>query len=164
MLDAIKINEQLRKIDYPKRLGNFITEVDLPYPSLIQEIVRAGLIEKVIIGLDCKKGAVAVSGWELTLPPRPETMAENFQELGFRQIIFTSVERDGTLLGPDAAGAKQLAQVAPEISLIVAGGIGGEEDIARLVRLNIPNLKGIVVGKALYEGKVDLQKVIRQYQ
>ena len=164
ILDVIKINEQRRKIDYPKKLSDFIAEVDLPHSSLIQEIVRAGLIEKVIIGLDCKKGAVAISGWELTLPPRPETMAENFQDLGFRQIIFTSVEQDGTLLGPDAAGARQLAQAAPEISLIIAGGIGSEEDIARLVQLNIPNLKGIVVGKALYEGKVNLRKVICQFQ
>ena len=91
-------------------------------------------------------------------------MAENFQELGFRQMVFTSVEQDGTLLGSDVAGTKQLAQAVPEISLIAAGGIGGEEDIARLIQLNMPNLKGIIVGKALYEGRVDLQKVIRQYQ
>ena len=164
MLDVIKINEERLKINYPKNLGDFIAEVDLPHSGLIQDVVRAGLIEKVIIGLDYKKGAVAISGWELTLPPRPETMAENFQELGFRQLIFTSVEQDGTLLGPDSAGAKQLAQAAPEVSLIIAGGIGSEEDIARLVQLNIPNLKGVVVGKALYEGKVDLRKMIRQYQ
>ena len=164
ILDAIKINEQRLKINYPKSLGDFIAEVDLPYSSLIQEVVRAGFMEKVIIGLDCKKGAVAISGWELTLPPRPEEMAENFQELGFRQMVFTSVEQDGTLLGPDVAGMKQLAQAVPKISLIAAGGIGGEEDIARLIQLNMPNLEGIIVGKALYEGKVDLQKAIRQYQ
>ncbi len=164
MLDAIKINEQRLKINYPKLLSDFIAEVDLPYSSLIQEVVRAGLIEKVIIGLDCKKGAVAISGWELTLPPRPEEMAENFQELGFRQMVFTSVEQDGTLLGPDVAGTKQLAQAIPEISLIAAGGIGGEEDITQLIQLNMPNLKGIIVGKALYEEKVDLQKAIRQFQ
>ena len=164
ILDAIKINEQRLKINYPKSLGDFIAEVDLPYSSLIQDVVRAGLMEKVIISLDCKKGAVAINGWELTLPPRPETMAENFQELGFRQMVFTSVEQDGTLLGPDVAGMKQLAQAVPEISLIAAGGIGGEEDIARLIQLNMPNLKGIIVGKALYEGKVDLQKAIRRYQ
>ena len=164
ILDAIKINEQRLKINYLKSLGDFITEVDLPYSSLIQDVVRAGLMEKVIIGLDCKKGAVAISGWELTLPPRPETMAENFQDLGFRLMVFTSVEQDGTLLGPDLEGTKRLAQAVPEISLIAAGGIGSEEDIARLIQLNMPNLKGIIVGKALYEGRVDLQKVIRQYQ
>ncbi|MFH2068086.1 MAG: HisA/HisF-related TIM barrel protein [Candidatus Omnitrophota bacterium] len=164
MLDAIKINEERLKINYPKSLGDFIVEVDLPYSSLIQDIVRAKLIEKVIIGLDCKKGAVAISGWELTLPPRPEKMAENFQEFGFRQMVVTSVEQDGTLLGPDVAGMQQLALAVPKISLIAAGGIGGEEDIARLVQLNVPNLKGIIIGKALYEGKVDLTKMIRQYQ
>jgi phosphoribosylformimino-5-aminoimidazole carboxamide ribotide isomerase len=164
ILDAVKINEQRLKINYPKSLGDFIAEVDLPYSSIIQDILRAGLMEKIIIGLDCKKGAVAISGWEVTLPPRPETMAGNFQELGFRQMVFTSVEQDGTLLGPDVAGIKQLAQAAPKISLIAAGGIGSDVDIARLIQLNIPNLKGIIVGKALYEGKVDLPKVIRQYQ
>jgi len=164
MLDAIKINEQRLKINYPKSPGDFIAESDLPYSSLIQEVARAGLMEKVIIGLDCKKGAVAINGWELTLPSRPEQMAENFQELGFRQMVFTSVEQDGTLLGSDVAGTKQLAQAAPKISLIAAGGIGGEKDITRLIQLNIPNLKGIIVGKALYEGKVDLPKMIRQYQ
>ena len=164
MLDAIKINEQHLKINYPHSPGDFIAEVDLPYPSLIQDVVRAGLMEKIIIGLDCKKGAVAISGWELTLPPRPEEMAENFQELGFRQLVFTSVEQDGTMLGSDVAGTQRIAQAAPEISLIAAGGIGSEEDIARLIQANIPNLKGIIVGKALYEGKVDLPKVIRKYQ
>jgi phosphoribosylformimino-5-aminoimidazole carboxamide ribotide isomerase len=164
ILDAIKINEQRLKINYPKPPGDFIAEVDLPYSSLIQDVVCAGLIGKVIIGLDCKKDAVAISGWEVTLPPQPENLAKNFQEMGFRQMIFTSIEQDGTLLGPDAAGTKRLAQAAPEISLIAAGGIGGEEDIAGLVQLNIPNLKGIIVGKALYEGKVDLQKAIRRFQ
>ncbi|MCX5641762.1 MAG: HisA/HisF-related TIM barrel protein [Candidatus Omnitrophica bacterium] len=164
MLDAIKINEQRLKINYPKSPGDFIVEVDLPYSSLIQDIARAGLMEKVIIGLDYKKGAVAISGWELTVPPSPEEMARNFQELGFRQMVLTSIEQDGTLLGPDVAGTRQLARAVPEISLIAAGGIGGAEDIARLVQLNAPNLKGIIVGKAFYEGKIDLPKVISQYQ
>ncbi|MFA5392981.1 MAG: HisA/HisF-related TIM barrel protein [Candidatus Ratteibacteria bacterium] len=164
ILDAIKINEQRLKINYPKSLGDFIAEVDPPYSSLIREIILAGIMEKVIIGLDCKKGAVAISGWEVTLPPRPEGLARDFQEMGFHQIILTSIEQDGTLLGPDIEGIKRLAQAAPEISLIAAGGIGGEEDITKLIQLNMPNLKGIIVGKALYEGKIDLQKVIRQYQ
>lgn len=164
ILDAIKVNEQRLKINYPKSLGDFIAEIDLPSPSIIQDVMRAGLIEKVIIGLDCKKGAVAISGWELTLPPRPEVMAGNFQELGFRQIVFTSVEQDGTLSGSDVEGTKRLAQAVPDVSLIVSGGIGSENDIARLIQLNIPNLKGIIVGKALYEGRINLQKVIRQYQ
>ncbi|PIP15480.1 MAG: 1-(5-phosphoribosyl)-5-((5-phosphoribosylamino)methylideneamino)imidazole-4-carboxamide isomerase, partial [bacterium (Candidatus Ratteibacteria) CG23_combo_of_CG06-09_8_20_14_all_48_7] len=59
---------------------------------------------------------------------------------------------------------KMFADSVPEVSFLVAGGIGKMEDIGTLSRLGIPNLKGVIIGKALYEGKIDLREAISQFQ
>ena len=164
ILSVTRIGEERLRMAYQKGLKNFVLEVDLTSENLIQEIIRKQLSEKIIIGLDCKKGAVAISGWEVTVPPEPESLLTTFSELGLRQVIYTATEQDGTLSGPDTSGLKRLAQTAPEISLIASGGIGSCDDIAALNNLNLPNLEGVIVGKALYEKRIDLKEAISRFQ
>ena len=164
ILDALKIIEERTAMGYTKSLASFLNESVLPFPSILQEIVREKILEKTIISIDCKEEAVAVSGWEVTLPPQPMVLFQAFQAMGFRQIIYTSTDRDGTLSGPDVDRIKMFADSVPEVSFLVAGGIGKMEDIGTLSRLGIPNLKGVIIGKALYEGKIDLREAISQFQ
>ncbi|MFH0795448.1 MAG: 1-(5-phosphoribosyl)-5-[(5-phosphoribosylamino)methylideneamino] imidazole-4-carboxamide isomerase [Candidatus Omnitrophota bacterium] len=164
ILDALKILEEHTAMGYTKSLASFLNEVSLPFPSILQEIVRERISEKTIISIDCKEEAVAVSGWEVTLPPQPIVLFQAFQAMGFRQIIYTSTDRDGTLSGPDVDRIKMFADSVPEVSFLMAGGIGGMKDIRTLNRLGIPNLKGVIIGKALYEGKIDLRETISQFQ
>lgn len=163
VFDIIRIGREREKIGYSGSLADFVREVNLPFISIIQELTRLGLAGKVIIGLDVKSGSVAVSGWEITLPPEPSGLAADFAEIGFRRFVYTCADRDGTLAGPDEEGIRKVAAAVPGASLIAAGGVSSTGDIERLAALGVPNLEGVIVGKALYEGKIDLAEALARF-
>lgn len=162
VLDIIRLGEEKKRVGYRGALLDFVREVNMPFSSIIQELVRLDLSGRVIVGLDEKSGSVAVSGWEVTLPPAPEALAVDFAEIGFRHCVYTATGRDGTLSGPDTEAIARVARAAPGMSFIAAGGIGTAADVGRLAGLALPNLEGVIVGKALYEGRIDLAGLIRE--
>ncbi len=131
-------------------------------PGILEQLKREKLSRRVLVALDTRNGEVAVQGWRRTVSCAPESLVGGLEKRGYRQVLYTCAERDGTLEGPDAVAVKRLAERAPGLSVIVAGGIGKEADLLNLVALNLPNLFGVVVGKALYEGKVNLAEVVKK--
>ncbi|OPZ92431.1 MAG: 1-(5-phosphoribosyl)-5-((5-phosphoribosylamino)methylideneamino) imidazole-4-carboxamide isomerase [candidate division TA06 bacterium ADurb.Bin417] len=164
VLDIIRLEEERQKAAYEGGLAGFVRQLDFKVTSILQDILERRSAGRFIISLDVRSGAAAVSGWEMTLPPAVDRLAGWFSQLGFTRLIHTAVERDGTLAGPDLEALKSLSGSVPGVSLIAAGGIGSESDIAALAALKLPNLGGVIVGKALYEGRVDLGRLIRTYQ
>ena len=110
--------------------------------------------EKIILGADIKEGAIAISGWqeksELELLP----FLEKQMDSGFRTTICTEVSKDGMLNGPAFELYKEIREKLPELFLIASGGISTMDDIEHLNRMDI---NGVVIGKAIYEGKVTLK-------
>jgi len=164
ILEAIKINEERERFAPTENLFNFLQNFTLSFESTLQGIIRNKITDKVIIALDSKRGAVAISGWEATVPQPPESLLALFWELRFRRVIYTSVEQDGTLSGTDQKEIYRLASSIPDIKFIAAGGIGGYEDIAHLKQFNLSNLEGVILGKALYEKRIDLKEAILRFQ
>jgi len=82
------------------------------------------------------------------------------EKLGVKNIIFTDIRRDGTLKGPNISQSKKMLK-AINIPLIVSGGISSLEDIKKLKLLEKKGLSGVIVGKALYTGRVDLEKALK---
>ena len=109
--------------------------------------------EKVIPAVDVKEGKVAIRGWTENLACSPLTALEGLFPAGFRRCLVTSVERDGTGKGPDLALYGMLRRELPETEIMAAGGIASLEDLFALKALGVTDA---VVGKALYEGKIDL--------
>jgi phosphoribosylformimino-5-aminoimidazole carboxamide ribotide isomerase len=111
--------------------------------------------ERIVVGVDARRGHVAVEGWERETGATPAATIAELSARGVRTFVFTPVEVDGTLGGP---AVEELAQVAGAAagsgaSLIYSGGVGTVEDLRSLRELQLDNLAGVIVGRALYEGR-----------
>jgi phosphoribosylformimino-5-aminoimidazole carboxamide ribotide isomerase len=116
---------------------------------------------RIILGLDARGGKVAVEGWTEETGLSPASVGRRYQDLGISAIIFTDIERDGMESGPNVEGARVLAR-SLEIPVIVSGGISGIEDVAKVARLAQDGVAGMITGRALYQGSLDLAAAIRE--
>jgi phosphoribosylformimino-5-aminoimidazole carboxamide ribotide isomerase len=114
-------------------------------------------------GIDAREGLVRVSGWEESSGIQDLALAGQGAILGLTSIIYTNIARDGTLTGPDIERTNRIAAVSG-LPTILSGGIGSEEDVARVARERHENIRGLIAGKAIYEGNVVLADLIAAYQ
>jgi phosphoribosylformimino-5-aminoimidazole carboxamide ribotide isomerase len=115
---------------------------------------------RIILGIDANKGLVAVEGWLEKTEISPIEMVKNFESIGISAIIYTDIQRDGMSSGPNIEATKALAE-ATTVPVIASGGISGIEDVERLLSLSQYGVAGMITGKALYEGKMDLSEAIK---
>jgi len=108
--------------------------------------------DKIAIGLDAKDGEIAVDGWTSGSGVNVIDFAKIMQSIGAQTVIYTDIARDGMLTGPATESTKELVE-ATGLSVIASGGIGSEDDI---VQIRTSGCSGVIVGKAIYEGKVRL--------
>jgi phosphoribosylformimino-5-aminoimidazole carboxamide ribotide isomerase len=107
---------------------------------------------RVLVSVDVRGGRIATAGWTETVDGGVEEVIAQLARRGALDLVYTNVDRDGMLLGPDLAEVAQVTQ-AVQGSLIYSGGIGQLADLEALARLQAPALEGVIVGKALYEGR-----------
>jgi len=119
--------------------------------------------EALMAGIDADAGQVKVAGWEQDGAAVDLDLACRVRELGMAGIVYTAIARDGTLAGPDLERTNRVA-AASTLPVVVSGGIGGPGDVERVVRERHPGICGVIVGKAIYEGRVDLAEIIRRFQ
>jgi phosphoribosylformimino-5-aminoimidazole carboxamide ribotide isomerase len=124
-------------------------------PAMVPALLAAEGGERIAVGIDARDGQVAIRGWTETSSLTAEDLARRVTGEGARTIIYTDVARDGMLAGPDLAGACRLQQTGAAI--IASGGVAGVADI-RAARET--GLAGIIVGRALYEGKLSLTEAL----
>lgn len=124
-------------------------------PGLVGDLVRRHGSDRVAVGIDTRGGRVAVAGWTEATEATAAALVAAMEERGVERFIYTPVERDGTLEGPDI---EQLRAVAGETGgeVVYSGGIGSLDDLRALAAAGIPNLAGAIAGKALYEGRFTL--------
>jgi phosphoribosylformimino-5-aminoimidazole carboxamide ribotide isomerase len=117
--------------------------------------------ERIIVSVDTKDGYVAIKGWQTSRKNiNALTFAQQLKEMGFKQIIYTNISKDGTLRGPDIKGIKSLLKETG-LKIIASGGVSSIEDIGRLTLLEKKGLTGVIIGKALYEGKFTLAQALK---
>jgi phosphoribosylformimino-5-aminoimidazole carboxamide ribotide isomerase len=122
----------------------------------------AGAGPELWAGIDALDGRVRVSGWAEEGGLEDLELARRARELGLGGIIYTSITRDGTLGGPDIERTNRVAE-ASGLPVVLSGGIGSEADVERVHRERVEGVVGVSVGKALYEGRVELGELIRRY-
>jgi phosphoribosylformimino-5-aminoimidazole carboxamide ribotide isomerase len=105
---------------------------------------------QVLVSVDVRGGKVATAGWTQTIDFSAAEVVGRLAEQGARELVYTNVDRDGMLEGPDFEEIARLAEVAPG-SIVYSGGIGALDDLVGLADLDLANLEGVIVGKALYE-------------
>ena len=120
-------------------------------PAVLEEVSA----ERLAVGIDSRNGLVAVRGWVETSTTRVEDLAGRVLEAGIMTLIYTDIDRDGMLSGPDIAGAVALRAAGGKV--IVSGGISGSSDLRQACRAG---LDGAIVGRALYEGKLTVSEAL----
>jgi phosphoribosylformimino-5-aminoimidazole carboxamide ribotide isomerase len=124
-------------------------------PALVPAVLAAEGAERIAVGIDARDGQVAIRGWTEAANLTAEALARRVTGDGVRTLIYTDVARDGMLAGPDLEGARRLQQ--GRASVIVSGGVAGVADV-RAARE--AGLSGVIVGRALYEGRLGLVEAL----
>jgi len=126
-----------------------------------QETVTAWLDkygDKIILGADTKDGKVSINAWEVTTELSLIDFIRNYWTLGIKSTIVTDISRDGVLTGPAFDLYKKIKSEIPKIELIASGGVSKIEDVDKL---NEQNIEGVIIGKAIYEGRIKLNELKR---
>ncbi len=116
--------------------------------------------ERIVVGIDAKCGFVHTKGWLFKTKTKAVDLVKRIADIGVKMVNYTDISRDGMLEGPDINSLKSILSAA-KIDVIAAGGISGIEDVKRLKALEREGLKGMIIGKALYEKTIDLKEAIK---
>jgi phosphoribosylformimino-5-aminoimidazole carboxamide ribotide isomerase len=127
--------------------------------ELLKELVSK-YKEKLIVSIDAKDGKVALRGWEVISEVDSIDLCKELEEIGIKTIVYTDISKDGMLEGPNFDIYKILSQKT-SLNIIASGGISSIDDIKRLKDMNI---YGAIVGKALYDNKIELKEVLKCLQ
>lgn len=172
------IREILKRVDIPIEVGGGIRTLDdvkmmldlgvrrvilgsvaVKDPRLVAEACQL-YGEKIVVGIDAKEGIVAVNGWGESGEMRAEDLARDMADRGVKTIIYTDISRDGMLSGVNIEATVRLAQTAG-IGVVASGGVSSLEDIRAVKAHEKDGIVGVITGKAIYDGRLDLQEAFR---
>lgn len=124
-------------------------------PDLVRNAVSVHG-ERIAVGLDARDGKLATSGWDTQTDADAFEVAAAMGDAGVRHVIFTDIQRDGTLSGPNI-DALQAMVASTNASVIASGGIGAASDVLALADTGV---SGVIIGRAIYDGRIDLQHLL----
>ncbi len=129
-------------------------------PEFIRNMVNKFGQERIVAGIDAKNGMVAVEGWEKISDITASDLANRMKEYGIRHVVYTDIARDGMLSGPNVDYTKKLTDETG-LDIIASGGMSSMEDLKELYHAGI---HGAIIGKALYENRIDLKEAIDAFE
>ncbi len=174
-IDSIK--EIIKSVDIPIHLGGGIRDIDtirmylkLGIKRIIigteavknPEMVKRSAKEfpgRIIIGIDAKDGQVAIEGWTKATKTGAAELARQFEDSGIFAINFTDIKRDGMESGPNIEETKKLAE-SVNIPVVASGGVSCIDDIKNLLSVESSGVMGVITGRALYNGSLNLKEAI----
>lgn len=172
------IREIVRAVDVPVQLGGGIRDeetirmyLDLGICTVILGTIAVknpdavlGFLEqfpgKVAVGIDARDGMVAVEGWTETSRVSAADVAARFDPARPFYFIYTDIERDGMMKGPNIAATRAFAR-ATDTPVILSGGVSTLDDVRNALPLESDGVAGVIIGRALYEGTINVQDAIR---
>lgn len=129
-------------------------------PEFIGDMVKRFGQERIVAGVDAKDGMVAVEGWEKISGISASELCGRMKDYGIRHIVYTDISRDGMLTGPNVAYTKKLTEDTG-MDIIASGGMSSMEDLRQLYNAGV---HGAIIGKALYENRIDLKEAIDAFE
>ena len=133
--------------------------VAIEQPELVSQLAQR-YPNQIVVGIDAKEGKVATRGWIEQSDVLATDLARRFSDAGIAAIITTDIATDGTLAGPNLTALREMA-AASSVPVIASGGIGCMGDLLSLLPLEALGVTGIIVGRALYDGRVELAEAIQ---
>jgi phosphoribosylformimino-5-aminoimidazole carboxamide ribotide isomerase len=116
--------------------------------------------DRLVVAIDARDGKVATHGWTQVSDRDALGVAADLVRTGVRHLLYTDIGRDGTMEGPNLVSLRRLAEAAPPLRLIASGGVSSLDDLRALRGLRLRNLAGVVVGRALYEGRFGVREAM----
>ncbi|MEG2349894.1 MAG: 1-(5-phosphoribosyl)-5-[(5-phosphoribosylamino)methylideneamino]imidazole-4-carboxamide isomerase [Hungatella sp.] len=130
------------------------------HPEFIREMVAVFGSERIVIGVDAKDGMVATEGWEKISTRSASDLCRQMKTYGIRHIVYTDISKDGMLAGPNVSYTKKLTEET-DMDIIASGGVSALSDLQELHQSGI---HGVIIGKALYEKRIDLREAISRFE
>ncbi len=171
-VNAPAVESIVRAVELPVQLGGGIRDlatiehwiaagvarvilgtVAVKNPALVAEACRH-FPGHVVVGIDARAGRVAVEGWAETSTLLATDLARRFEDAGVSAIVYTDIDRDGAMQGLNVEATAELAR-AVDVPVIASGGVGGLADLRKLRAVADAGIEGVIVGRALYDGRVD---------
>ena len=151
--------------DIEHRLNMGVTRVILgtkavESPEFVKEAILKFGADKIVIGIDAKNGMVAIKGWETISNVDAVTLALSMKDLGVKTIIYTDISKDGMLCGPNLVQTARMVE-ATGLDIVASGGVSSMEDLEQLENIGV---EGAILGKAIYEKRVDLKVATERFQ
>ncbi|CAN2047919.1 1-(5-phosphoribosyl)-5-((5-phosphoribosylamino)methylideneamino) imidazole-4-carboxamide isomerase [Candidatus Magnetomoraceae bacterium gMMP-1] len=174
-LDAIK--NILKSVSIPVQVGGGIRNIktiesflNLGIKRIIlgteairnpEMVIEAGRLfpNQIIVGIDARSGFVSIEGWTETTKIKAVDLAKKFEDKGIAAINFTDIYRDGMQTGPNIEETKRMAK-AVSIPIVASGGVSTIDDIRNLLPLESAGVTGVITGRALYEGTLELKEAL----
>ncbi|MEM8979618.1 MAG: 1-(5-phosphoribosyl)-5-[(5-phosphoribosylamino)methylideneamino]imidazole-4-carboxamide isomerase [Pseudomonadota bacterium] len=175
-VNGASVEAILERTDVPAQLGGGIRDmatiemwlkkglarvilgtVAVEEPQLVRDAAKA-FPGQVAVGLDARDGFVATRGWAERTEIQVTDLAQDFEDAGIAAIIYTDIERDGAMKGPNIAATERLAR-AVDIPVIASGGVSRMEDLTALQATGV--IAGAISGRALYDGAIDLAQALK---
>lgn len=118
---------------------------------------------RIAVGIDAREGSVAIRGWQEVTEVDAVRFAVQLQDAGVGHLIYTDISRDGALSGPNLEATAQLAE-SVNIPVILSGGMHSHEDLEAAASLEGKGVKGVILGRSIYEGTIELTEAITKIQ
>lgn len=128
-------------------------------PQFVKEIITNFGADRIVIGIDAKNGMVATDGWEKLSNYNAVQLALEMKDIGVRTIVYTDIAKDGMLQGPNLEHTREMVNMTG-LDIIASGGVSSMKD---LDDLNAIPVYGAIIGKALYEKRIDLSEAVAKY-
>ena len=155
---GIKTEEDIRKAFDAGASMVTVGSIAVTKPELFLSWLDTFGAERIILGADVRNGMVSINGWKEDSSQHLLPFLKTYMEHGVKNVLCTEISTDGTLAGPAIELYQSLMKAYPEIHLIASGGVSSNDDILALEKANIP---AVVFGKAYYEGKIDVNKLLK---
>lgn len=132
----------------------------LTNPQFVKQAARA-FPGRIVVGADAKGGRIATEGWAEVSELTPVELGKRFEDAGVAAMLFTDIDHDGLLTGVNVHATVTLAR-ALSIPVIASGGVGSIADIDALIAAKEPGIEGVVIGRALYDGRIDVAEALQK--
>ena len=129
-------------------------------PAFVKDAVMKFGADKIVIGIDAKDGMVAIKGWETISNVDAVSLAMDMKELGVKTIIYTDISKDGMLCGPNFVQTARMVETTG-MDIVASGGVSCMKDLEQLEKIGV---EGAILGKAIYERRVDLVEACQKFQ
>lgn len=158
---GIKSSDALKEVFAAGARRAICGSIAVKQPESFREWLTEFGPERMVLGADTRDGRIAINGWLEAAQMGVEELIESFRSAGLSQVICTDIAKDGMLSGPSVPLYVKLQKLFPEIEITVSGGISSWDDIENLDR---NGLKSVIVGKAIYEGRITFEQLAQYSQ